>query len=306
MNPNFLFNQDSLWKQILTFVSLMLLFAIAFSGVSMVISIVIYGKDLSTTFQIGDPNSHAAMRIIQTGSHLGLFLVPALFYAYLTSSSIHNYYQINKKPDIQQLIMALFLLILSLPFIGILYEWNMKMVLPDFLKSVENWMIESEKNAKEVTEALLSTDRFGTFFFNLFTFAILPAIGEELVFRGFLMKAFAKKIRNIHLNIFLVSLLFSALHLQFFGFLPRLFLGILLGYLYFWSKNLWIPIFIHFLNNGLTVTVYYLFNAQLIHSNPDTIGSNTPYYIYLINLLAIVGIVFWFTKKQSSRALFTD
>ncbi len=306
MKPNFLFNQDNPWKQILTFVSLMLVFAIAFSGVSMVISILIFGKDLTTTFQIGDPNSHAAMRIIQTGSHLGLFLVPALFFVYLTNSSIKKYYHIDKSPDIQQLIMSFFLLILSLPFIGLLYEWNMKMILPDFLKSIENWMIESEQNAKEVTEALLSTEKFGTYFFNLFIFAILPALGEEFVFRGFLMKVFAKKIKNIHLNIFLVSILFSALHLQFFGFLPRLFLGIVLGYLYFWSKNLWIPIFVHFLNNGLTVTVYYLFNAQLIHSNPDTIGNNTPNYIYLINLLAIVGIVFWFSKKQNSQALFTD
>ncbi|TAF81977.1 MAG: CPBP family intramembrane metalloprotease, partial [Sphingobacteriales bacterium] len=91
----------------------------------------------------------------------------------------------------------------------------------------------------------------------LLMIAILPAIGEELFFRGTIQNIFTALFKNPHVAVWLTAILFSAIHLQFYGFLPRMFLGALFGYLFIWGKSIWLPILGHFLNNGFAVIMAF-------------------------------------------------
>ena len=103
--------------------------------------------------------------------------------------------------------------------------------------------------------------------------AIIPAIGEEVLFRGIIQRKIFHKIGDMHISIWLTAILFSAIHLQFLGFFPRVILGAMFGYMYAWSRNLWTPIFAHFVNNATTLLMVYLSNQQLIAvdvENPES------------------------------------
>lgn len=299
----FSFNNDKPFRQIVAFLVIILLSVGLFFSLSTVVAIIIYGKDIMLNLNDLSPESISAMKLIQAGTHLGLFLIPALVFSFLSGISVGKYLNIANFPSGKQVIMSLVIIIVALPIIGLLNEINMQMTLPSALAGIENWMKEMEENAKQVTEAIVLTDNFNSYLANLFVIAVLPAIGEEFVFRGVLMRIFSSFIKNIHLNIFIISFLFSAMHVQFYGFLPRFALGMLLGYLFYWSGSLWLPILVHFINNGLTVTIYFLFQSKIITQNPDDFG-NIPDYNALIFNVIILGLIFiWFYKTKRPNPL---
>jgi len=140
------------------------------------------------------------------------------------------------------------------PLIDLLSTWNQGLHLPESMKAVEQWMINSEKVAEITTNQLLNTSSWGGVIMNILIIAIMAGIGEELLFRGVLQKILINWTRNTHLGILCAAIIFSVIHFQFFGFFPRMILGMVLGYLYVWSKSIWVPIIAHALNNALTVT----------------------------------------------------
>jgi len=153
-------------------------------------------------------------------------------------------------------------------------------------------MEASEQKAMQLTEAFLAMNSMGDLLINLFLIAIIPAIGEELLFRGVLQQLFAKWTGKIHLSIFISAFLFSAVHLQFFGFIPRFVLGIILGYMFYWSKNLWLPILAHFTNNALAIIFTYQFIADKIQI--DFLNEETQVNISaaLISFLAVTLLMY--------------
>ena len=134
-------------------------------------------------------------------------------------------------------------------------------------------MIASEEQAGKITKLLLGSTAVSDLLINLLVIAIIPAIGEELLFRGVIQKQFIALTESKGAAVVLTSLLFSALHMQFFGFLPRFALGVLLGFLYVWSGSLWLPIMAHFFNNATAVILVWLAARQGIPFNPDTLGT---------------------------------
>ena len=131
------------------------------------------------------------------------------------------------------------------------------MSLPESFAGLEAKLRLMEETAGTATFAFLDVSTIGGLLVNLFIIAVLPAIGEEFFFRGILQRLFKDWTKNIHISIFITAFLFSAVHMQFFTFLPRFLLGLLFGYLLFWSKNIWLPVFAHFVNNAIAVLVYY-------------------------------------------------
>ena len=122
--------------------------------------------------------------------------------------------------------------------------------------------------------------------------AVLPAIGEELVFRGLIQNELYRGTKNIHVAIWVAAILFSAIHFQFFGFVPRLLLGALFGYLYYWSRNLWIPILAHFVNNGLSVLVMYFYQRGSFEydlENPESVPLNAV----IISGVVTIGLLYY-------------
>jgi membrane protease YdiL (CAAX protease family) len=172
-------------------------------------------------------------------------------------------------------------------------EWNSAVTLTD-------WMTEQEENLERVTQLLTTMDNFGEFVLAMTVVAILPAIGEELLFRGLIQNKLQLIVRNSHLAIWITAILFSAIHFQFYGFVPRMVLGALFGYLYVWSGNLWIPIVGHFINNGIQILLLYVYQRQVTELNIDEIDT-IPWGTFIIAAVATVALLYYFYRKANDK-----
>ena len=189
-------------------------------------------------------------------------------------------------------------MILITPLINFLGEINSHLHLPSFLKSVEDWMRDSEDKAAVITKKFLEMNSAMDLFINLIMIGLIPAIGEELVFRGVVQKIFSQWSKNVHIGIWSAAFLFSAMHMQFYGFLPRMMLGGLLGYLYVWSGSLWLPIIGHFVNNAGAVLMSYFFQRGDLKLDPDKIGAENDFGSLIASLVLGSVIIFFIYKNE--------
>lgn len=136
-------------------------------------------------------------------------------------------------------------------------EWNADFQFPEFMSGFEEWARDLEKTMAEVTEKFTSFNNFGEFLFGFFVIAVVAGVGEEILFRGVLQNSLHKLTKNPHAAIWIAAFIFSAIHMQFYGFVPRMLLGAMFGYLYVWSGNIWYPIIAHIANNGIAIIMAY-------------------------------------------------
>jgi len=274
---------------IMAFVALLCFFITFFLGA--LLAIPFFGIDsfkaLTSSSLIFDKENVDFLKYFQVIQSIGLFIVPAIVLAFLFGNGIADYLQISKRPYLQSIGCAILLLIVLSPVINIVGIWNSELKLPQGLASLEKWMRDSEDNAKLVTDLFLDTTSIPGLLMNILMIGIIPAIGEEFLFRGVIQKVFHQWTKNEHYAIWITAILFSALHMQFYGFIPRVILGAMFGYLFVWSGNLWLPVIAHFFNNTLAVVTYYLFKIGIINVNPDDIGTDSSYWP-----LAITGLLF--------------
>lgn len=185
------------------------------------------------------------LKLVQLLSGLGLFIVPILLHAYLVDFKF-KFNSISR----QSIILVITIVMLVTPFVSMLLEWNMQIPVPD-------WILAFENNSEVIIEAFLKMDGFWALLYTLLVMAIVPAIWEELIFRGYLQQITYNWLKNHHVAILIIAFFFSAIHFHFQAIIPRFFLGVLLGYLYYWSKSLWLPILAHFVNNAQAVIFSY-------------------------------------------------
>ncbi|MCH7657074.1 MAG: CPBP family intramembrane metalloprotease [Bacteroidetes bacterium] len=233
----------------------------------------------------------AVLKYFQIVQTLGLFVVPPFIIVFFLYGEVWKSLQLKSLPEWHMAIRVILIMIIGLPVINLLAMWNLQIDLPQWLNSVEEWMKAMEETAKKLTDMFLTTDSIGGFLINLLMIAILPAVGEELLFRGILQRFLIEWLRNRHVGVLIASILFSALHLQFFGFFPRLLLGILFGYLFLWSKNLWLPILAHFVNNGVAVIFYFVFGADAVEKEINLIGTESSNLIVAMISLVLVTLL---------------
>lgn len=150
-------------------------------------------------------------------------------------------------------IIGIFTFIAANPLVDLLNSWNQQLLLPDCMRGLAEWMIKSEKQVAELTNQLLSNTTWSGFLLNIMQIAFLAGLCEELLFRGVIQRIMIRWTKNIHAGVWIAAIIFSAIHLQFFGFVPRMILGALLGYLFVWSGSLWVPIIAHMTNNALVI-----------------------------------------------------
>ena len=210
------------------------------------------------------------MHLIQFSSAILMFLMPALITAYLCSHTPGAFLHIRKIKNARVFVLAILMMLFLSPSIDLTAFINSKLSLPDSMAPLENWFRETEDRLDEISQRLLSEKGFMPLIVNFLVIAALAGVSEEFLFRGALLSIIRKKITNPHVAIWLIAILFSAIHFQFYGFLPRMLLGAMLGYMLYWSKSIWIPVFAHFLNNAIAVTVSYV---NIDH--PDVIGLDT-------------------------------
>ena len=201
----------------------------------------------------GYPYTPENLRLLLLIQNSILFIASPLIAQYLLWEKPASKVLCLDKPKTSILLLGCATMIVSSPLIDTLNTWNQGLQLPESMHAIEQWMILNEKMADSLTQRMLQVHNWGGFVMNILVIAVLAGIGEELIFRGVLQKIFTEWTKNIHAGILITAFIFSAIHFQFFGFVPRFVLGCLLGYLFVWGKSLWIPILAHTLNNSLVV-----------------------------------------------------
>lgn len=208
-----------------------------------------------------------ALKVYQFGTSLGRFILISLLYIYLTGENAIKVLSLDKAIKSISIASIVIIVFASGAIISVVNEWNQNLHLPASFAELESGMRNLEDQAKIQTEVFLRTTAFGGFIINLIIVGLLAAIGEEIFFRGVLQNLFFRWSRNPHVAIWVAAFLFSFIHFQFFGFVPRMLMGALMGYLYYYSGSLWSAILAHFINNAATVVAYYLLNKGLIENN---------------------------------------
>ncbi len=200
------------------------------------------------------------IRLALLANHLVLFVIPPLVLAFIFFKKKWYHFLEWHKLSFERfgvnIVLGALLLLTSMPLVQYLFYLNKKLPLPEWARAIE-------ESTMGMIKHLVLTDSSIELFFNIFVIAVIPAIGEEMVFRGVIQKKLEQWFQNSHGAIWLAAAIFSGFHLQLEGFFPRLFLGAILGYLFYWSKSLWIPICIHFLHNALQILV-----MQLVMKDP--------------------------------------
>jgi uncharacterized protein len=250
-------------------------------------------KDIiSSMSDFTDARTVRLLQYFQVIQSFGLFIAPALLAGYLFERSSVRYLRLNQPSRLPVYLFTLFLMFACLPFINWMVAMNEAIQLPGFLKGIEDWMKSTEEEAAKLTEAFMNMPTFGRFLFNMGMIALLPAIGEEFVFRGLLQRLLKDWLGNIHAAIFIAAFLFSAMHMQFYGFFPRMLLGIMFGYLFYWTGSLWVPVWAHFINNGAAVIAAYLSQLGILNGDYENFGSTENVFIILLSGLAIPVLIF--------------
>ena len=295
------FSKKPLLQKFVVFAIITFLSAVIFSVVSYVLLPLLFDVAIADLPSfLSDYNSQKsvnALKFLQLFTSVGLFLLPPFLFAYLTDFQL----QLGKKLSRQIVLLTIAIMLIINPFVAYLMQWNQALVLPEFLESIQIWMEASEQKAMQLTEAFLQMQTSSDLVVNLFLIALIPAIGEELLFRGVLQQLLAKWTGKIHLAIFISAFLFSAIHLQFFGFFPRLILGLVLGYMFYWSKNLWLPILAHFTNNALVIIFSYQLVADKVQL--DLLNEEIPvnFSAALISFFAVALLMYLLHKKSSIK-----
>lgn len=236
-----------------------------------------------------------AYKIMQLCNQLGLFVVPAFIAAKLFGGNVLGYLQLNKLPRATVVCATIALMLLALPGINLMGYLNSQMHLPSFMQPIEAWMHAKETEAEQLTKLFLHTNSLLGLLLNVFIVAFMAAFGEELFFRGVLQRILTNKYAKPAIAVWITAIVFSAIHVQFFGFFPRMFIGALLGFLFVWTNNLWIPIIAHFTNNAAAVIMSYATQRGILDSSAEQLGATQNDYILgavSIVLTLVVLVVF--------------
>lgn len=246
------------------------------------------------------------MKYFQIWLSIGTFIIPAFVIAYVINGNSIEYLKLNHRVNSLSIINVILLMLVALPVINLLAKWNAEMNLPGFLDGLELRMKEMEDRAGRLTETFLESKSFAQYIVNMIMIAVLPAIGEELLFRGVFQRTLISWTRNSHIGIIIAALIFSAFHLQFYGFLPRLALGVFFGYLLYWSRTIWLPIFAHFVNNGIAVTVYYIYGKEVIEQDVDALGTGKGGFLLIIVSALFTGLLTWYIYRNEQQWVKTN
>ena len=204
----------------------------------------------------------------------------------------------------QVALLAILVMVCAIPGINLLADLNGKVVLPKSLDFIELFLRQQEDAAAALTQRFLQADNFGGLLLNIGLMALLPALAEELTFRGTMMQILhhTPSKANAHMAVWIAAIIFSAVHMQFYGFIPRMLLGAMFGYAFLWTGCLWVPILMHFTNNAIAVLSYYLFDeiGQNGQSLADMVGTGRMWWIGAISIVLTLGLV-WLLRTHASK-----
>ena len=178
---------------------------------------------------------------------------------------------LDRMPSLKALAVVVVFYLVSLPAMNWLVDFNGSMVLPSWMSGVEEAMRQAEDMAADATKQILDINTIPQLLFCLFVVGLMAGLSEEMLFRGAMQRTMQDSRMGVHTAIWVTAIVFSAFHMQFFGFLPRMMLGAWLGYLFVWTRSLWVPVIAHTLNNSTVVVMSYLAGKGVV---PEGFGDN--------------------------------
>lgn len=239
--------------------------------------------------------SAPSLRLAQTLQAVCMFMVPAFVFAFLCCGNAKIYLKADVSPNLQVLALAVVLIIVIQPVINCIGYYNQQIALPESL----SWMKEMEDSAEKSLKLLFADRSIMVLIFNLLVIALVAGLAEELFFRGCLQQIMQKITGNRHAAVWIAAIIFSAIHFQFYGFVPRVLLGALLGYLFVWSGSIWLPVIIHTIHNALNVVLIYIYPdaSEAVELGGSPFSEN----ILLITcglILSVIIIFLLYRKRQ--------
>ena len=256
-----------------------------------VISAILYSILINTPL-----DSITSLKITQLLQEILVFGLPAILaWRWLSGNQIKTL--LTNTADIKSIIIAIIFIITIIPCIDVLSQWNKSLHFPYFLRELENSMIALEQQANNITETMLSVSTIWGLIANIVVIALAAAICEELFFRGSVQRILAGAF-NYHIAVWLTAILFSAIHLQFGGFIPRLILGVSFGYIAIWSRSLYPSIIAHFINNGIAVLSFFLSYNKIIDIPTKNFGT----YTGIVSLIISGTVLVYFKRYHYKTA----
>ena len=276
-----------------------------FERLFILLALIIIGLILGTVIGLAyvfitksNPQDLNSLRFMQISSQLFTFVFPPIAYAFLVKEKPVNALGL-KNAKILWFLIGTAMIFAIMPLNSILAEWNAGLKLPESLSALEQMIKDMQESASAMIEKFVSVDTIGGLMLNLFMIAGLAALGEELLFRSIIQTSLIKICKNAHVGILIASAIFSFIHLEFYGFVPRLILGMLLGYMFYFSGSIWVPMLMHFLNNGTVVLIYFLNNKDITNIDVDTFGQ-TSIPILIVSIVVMIAL-FLFSIKYSYK-----
>jgi membrane protease YdiL (CAAX protease family) len=243
-----------------------------------------------------DPGRLLMLKFVQASQHVAFFIFPGGMLLYIMGIKGKSGIE-RRLPDLNSIFMVVLLALFVIPVISYTGVLNSEMHLPEWLSWVEEWMKQQEENASQVTGLLVEADSFTMMIINLFVLAVLPAVGEEMIFRGVIQTILCRYFRNGNVAVWLTAFLFSAVHFQFYGFIPRFILGLIFGYLFYWSRTLWLPVIAHFVNNTVSVVGAWSEGWEKLNEQSRLLADN-PLFVPLVPAIITLLLLFYFRSKR--------
>lgn len=247
-----------------------------------------------------EPSKADFIKLYQVLASIGTFLIPTYLLTRIEAKRT-TYLDFSLPSPSRLLFLAVAVMFASIPLLELSIIINLKMQLPEYLSAVESWMKTKEEEMEKLTVLLLSTTTYSGLAFNLFVIAVMPAIGEELLFRGVLQNIFYRWMKNPHITIWFVAILFSAIHVQFYGFLPRMLMGALFGYLYYWGKSIWLPILAHFVNNAYATIYSFILLRQGMSFEEINEATTSNWFLYVLSFIGTAIIIYYFWQSSENE-----
>lgn len=235
------------------------------------------------------------LRVMLAVQFVGLFVAPALMFAYLSDPEPARYLGLRKSPPLY-FITGILVMVAAIPLVEYSGFLNQKMAFPD---GIESWMKSTEKDAQQQIGMLLQGRSVSNLILNIVMIAGFAGIGEELFFRGVLQRLAIWGFKNVWIGIIVTAVLFSALHLQFYGFFPRFLLGVLLGAVYWYSGSLWPAIVAHFFYDALLITLAYFNPSMITDEQTSIIPSSSMLVMAIVSAAATAAVVLYMRKKST-------
>ena len=285
-------------EKIALFIAACFLSSLLFGVLGATLAGPLFGVDIynsSELSNLADKDSIRTIKMLNFFFHLGTFILPSILFAKLGAFQPNDYLLTKKRPQLTPLLIIIVLFFAIIVFNDWLASINAKLDLSFISKNLQEDIYYSQVIQDKSIYAYIGTT-WKSFGLNIFLLAIIPAIGEELFFRGVLQNLIAKASRKMHLSVWFTAFLFAFIHFQFMDFLPRFFLGAVFGYVVILTGKIWYSMILHFLNNALAVFILFGIRKGFIDESSWWINFGAT---HLTIALLIGGIAIYILSKNS-------